>query len=148
MQKTCFMRLIHRNVLPTDFRPILLEFSKHGGHGVLIFGVRSEIPRFSALASGRQQLLAQNQVPRKALEDVLPRTRRVRKTYFNRLVMPYRTDDIGNQTIFGPVAPADPVARARCRAERVGVAGEERLSVTLDYEFRCRLGCAVRIVPA
>src|ERR1035437_3850963 len=72
----------------------------------------AEIPLASILNFAFVQLLGQRQISAKGFKDILPRPRGAGTATRHHLVRGKSPHDIGNQSVFRPIPPADDVSSA------------------------------------
>src|SRR5580698_9140243 len=82
-------------------------------HRPHILVARGEVERRGESCLADKQPLSQQNVAVQRLEHMLPRAQRIRTTDAHRLAGLESTDQVGDETVLGPVAAADHVARAR-----------------------------------
>ena len=105
---------------------------------------RSSKPR-ARFVSG-EQLLAEHEVARQTLQNVLPRPGRSGRTNLQRPARLHGTNQIRNQPVLGPIAAANHVPRPRSRQQRTRWRVEERAAIAGGHQFAAAFRGAVRIM--
>src|SRR5947209_8254604 len=110
--------------------------------------MRSKIPGFSKVLSALDQMLNKDEVAHHWIQDMLPRANSIRIADPNPLFADKGAHQIRHQSVAGPVASTDDVARARRRNLRPFRRTVVAAPICSSHDLGACLAAAVRIVPS
>src|SRR4051812_37723978 len=98
-----FMGLNVTGLVPFRGRPLPLDRVEDLPDLAIAFPIGPEIPSVGKGGIAFDQFLSEHEITREAFENMLPGSRRCRRSDLHRPAFPDRAHQIRNQTIFGPV---------------------------------------------
>ena len=129
--------------------PMLYQSFNNPLHWFCIIFNRAEIPAFCKLFFVIVvQMLCQDEIAMQRLEDMLPWPGSMWVANYHRLLIFKGFQNVGDQPVFSPIAPAYYVTCAHTGQSGRARCAKKRFSICTGHQFSAALAVAIRVVPA